>query len=382
MSVPRRIQSSRPTFTDLPAILRDLEQVLASGRLMLGPYLEQFERAFAALVGTREAIGVSSCTSALEIVLRYVGVEGREVIVPTNTFLATANAVRYAGGTPVLTDIHPETLCLDAATLARALSPRTNAVILVHLAGLIPADVTAIRSLCEARGIPLIEDCAHAHGAAFAGTRAGAFGLAGCFSFYPTKVMTTGTGGMITTSDPALSDYARSVRLHGRGSGPGSGQEVLERLGNDWLLDEVRCVLGLHQLRQLDETLARRRALAERYLTRLQTVPGVKPIAPDARCRPSWYKFMVLMEPPVEVERLRGALLEQGIESERLYWPPCHLQPVVRRMFGGREGMFPVAEGVLRRQLCLPLHAGMSADDVERVVACLERELAALCAGS
>ena len=376
----KRIQSSRPTFTDVPEVLHDLEQVLASGRLMLGPYLEQFEAAFAALVGTRHAIGVTSCTSALEIVLRYVGVEGGEVIVPTNTFLATANAVRYAGGAPVLADIHPETLALDAVNVTRALSPRTKAVILVHLAGLIPADVTAIRLLCEARRIVLIEDCAHAHGAAFAGTRAGAFGLAGCFSFYPTKVMTTGTGGMITTDDAALSDFARSVRLHGRGAGPGSGQDALERLGNDWFLDEVRSVLGLHQLRHLEETLARRRALAERYLTRLQTVPGVKPVASDARCRPSWYKFMVLVDPPASVESLQRVLLEQGIESERLYWPPCHLQPVWRRLFGGREGMFPVAEEALRRQLCLPLHPALSEGDVDDVVESLERELMTTCA--
>ncbi len=376
-----RIQAARPLFHDIPSILRDMEHVLASGRLMLGPYLDRFEAAFAERVKTRYAIGVSSCTSALEITLRAVGVEGREVIVPTNTFLATANAVRYAGGTAVLTDINPHTLCLDETNITRALSSRTAAVILVHLAGLISPAVKVIRSLCAAKGIALIEDCAHAHGASFDGIAGGAFGLAGCFSFYPTKVITTGSGGMITTNDPELAEFARSVRLHGRGNCAGTGLEVIERWGNDWFLDEVRSVLGLHQLSHLNEMLAVRRAVAAHYLERLDGMPGVLPIVPDVQCRPSWYKFMVLLEPPASVEHLQRVLLETyEIETERLYWPPCHLQPVMRRLCGGREGMFPVAEERLRRQLCLPLHAGMSVNDAERVVDCLERELLSFCA--
>lgn len=369
----RRIQAARPLFHDIPDILRDLEQVLTSGRLMLGPYLEQFETAFAAMAGTRYAIGVSSCTSALEITLRYVGVEGGEVVVPTNTFLATANAVRYAGGTPVLTDIHPETLCLDQANLTRALSPRTKAAILVHLAGLIPTDVGPIRSLCEARGIALIEDCAHAHGAAFAGTKAGAFGLAGCFSFYPTKVMTTGTGGMITTNDATLNDYARSVRVHGRGD----DSDMMIHLGNDWFLDEVRSVLGLHQLRHLEELVARRRAIAYAYLEQLHPFPQLQPILPDARCHPSYYKFPVLLDAPLSGLRLKAALERYGVEAESLYYPPCHLQPVYRRRFGYTEGMCPIAEDALKRQLCLPIHAGMTLDDVRYVVSCLAKALQA-----
>ena len=194
MSLPRRIHSSHPVFTDIPAILQDIGQVLTSGRLMLGPYLEQFEQAFAQLVGCRYAIGVSSCTTALEITLRYLGIEGAEVVVPTNTFIATANAVIYAGGTPVLTDISPDTLCLDPVNLRSALSGKTKAVVLVHLAGMMTPDLPQIHAMCQERGIALIEDCAHAHGATFAGVHAGATGLAGCFSFYPTKLMTTGNG--------------------------------------------------------------------------------------------------------------------------------------------------------------------------------------------
>lgn len=368
------IQSARPVFPDVPGVLSDLEQVLRSGRLMLGPYLERFESEFAQAIGCRYAIGVNSCTTALEIVLRYLGVNGAEVIVPTNTFIATANAVLAAGGTLVLTDINPDTLCLDLANLQRAVTSKTKAVIVVHIGGLMTPDIIAIRSFCAVQGMALIEDCAHAHGASFQGTKAGAYGFAGCFSFYPTKIMTTGTGGMITTDDEGLNDYTRSVRLHGRSQRPGSSPELITHVGNDWLLDEIRSVLGLHQLRQLDAILATRRALANGYATRLHALAGVTPLAGDARGEPSYYRFMVLVDLPISASRLKHALWEQhGIETERLYFPPCHLQPIYRKLFNGHEGMFPVAEAVLARQLCLPVHAAMSLDDVGCVVDSMEQ---------
>ncbi len=376
MSIPLRVQAARPLFTDIPDILTDVERVLSSGRLMLGPYLERFEAEFARSVGSRYAIGVNSCTTALEITLRHVGVEGAEVIVPTNTFVATANAVVFAGGRPVLTDVNPDTLCLDAATLRRALSSKTKAVILVHLAGIVSPDLPRIQSLCAERGIPLIEDCAHAHGATFEAAHAGTFGFAGCFSFYPTKLMTTGTGGMIATNDPGLNDYARSLRLHGRSLSPQAPPEAITNLGNDWFLDEVRAVLGLHQLRRLPEQLTARRALAHTYRSLLRELPMVKPLEPDPRCQPSYYKFVVLAEGPHAGPRLREALREKhGIEAESLYFPPCHLQPLYQRLFGYREGMFPVAEERLERQLCLPVHGGVSAEDAGYVVGCLAEEL-------
>lgn len=375
--MPRIIRCARSAFGDVAAVLSDMEKVLMSGRLMLGEYLERFEREFAEYVGRRYAIGVSSCTAALEIVLRYVGVDEGEVVIPTSTFIATANAVVYAGGRPVLTDIGPATLALDVPNLLGALSERTRAVIVVHLAGLIAPEIERMRSICAERAIPLIEDCAHAHGARLGGVRAGAFGLAGCFSFYPTKLMTTGTGGMITTNDGGLDEFARSARLHGRGQGDRGGLDDIVEMGNDWFLDEVRSVLGVHQLRELDGNLARRRSLVDRYLERLGGVPDIVPIRPAPDCEPSYYKFMVLFESRVDVQDLRRRLWDRhGIETESLYFPPCHLQPVYRRRFGYREGMLPVAEITLRRQLCLPLHGSLSPDDVDYVVECLGEELA------
>lgn len=376
MSPARTVASSRPTFTDLPSVLSDLERVLASGRLMLGPSLARFEEAFAGSVGCRYAIGVNSCTTALEMILRDVGVEGGEVIVPTLTFVATANAVLYAGGRPVLVDVDPNTLCLDVDMVRRSLSEKTRAVILVHLGGLITPALPEIRALCAERGAALIEDCAHAHGASFDGTPAGSFGLAGGFSFYPTKILTTGGGGMITTNDARLNDSARRMRCHGRSTDPREPQDTASVFGNDWFLDEVRSVLGWHQLQQLEAQRCQRQALADAYLTALEDVPQVEPIVPDPRCRPSHYTCMVRVEGSRSGRSLRAILRERhGIEAESLYDPPVHLQPIYRQRFGYREGMCPIAEEVAGQQVCLPLHPGLSLEDVQYVAGCLATEL-------
>lgn len=372
MGPARTVHSSRPTFSDVPAILQELEVVLRSGRLMVGPYLARFEEAFAASVGCREAVGVSSCTAALEIALRYVGVEGAEVVVPANTFIATANAVLYAGGRPVLADVESRSLSLDVVALQRALTDKTRAVILVHLGGLISPALPAIRALCAERGLALLEDCAHAHGAAWDGASAGSFGLAGCFSFYPTKILTAAGGGMITTNDPALAEFARRVRVHGRRE----AVEAVAEFGNDWFLDEVRSVLGWHQLQRLNEQWAVRRRLADAYVSALRPLTPLTPVMPDPRCRPSWYRFMVRCEGAVSGRWLREFLRERhGIEAEALYDPPVHLQPIYRARFGYRGGEFPVAEELARRQLCLPLHPGLSLDDVQYVSECLAAAL-------
>lgn len=372
MSPARAVQSSRPTFSDVPAILQELGAVLRSGRLMVGPYLARFEEAFAASVGCREAVGVSSCTAALEIVLRYVGVEGAEVVVPANTFIATANAALYAGGRPVLADVEPRSLSLDLVALREAITDKTRAVILVHLGGLISPELPAIRALCAERRLALLEDCAHAHGAAWEGASAGSFGLAGCFSFYPTKILTAAGGGMITTNDPALGEFARRVRVHGRRD----AAEAVAEFGNDWFLDEVRSVLGWHQLQRLNEQWAVRSLLAEAYRSALRPLTPLAPVLPDPRCRPSWYTLIALCEDPSAGRWLREGLRERyGIEAEALYDPPVHLQPVYRARFGYREGAYPVAEALARRQVCLPLHPALSLEDVRYVTDCLAEAL-------
>lgn len=378
MMANRRISSARPSFTDVPAILQELEDVLRSGRLILGSYLSRFEEAFAASVGCRYAIGVSSCTAALETVLREVGVEGGEVVVPTLTFVATANAVLYAGGQPVLVDVDPATWCPDVHIVRQALSKKTRAVILVHLGGLMTPAVPAIQAFCAERGLALIEDCAHAQGATLHGKPAGSFGRAGCFSFYPTKVLTTCGGGMITTNNARLNDFARRARCHGRSTDPRASQDVMSVFGNDWFLDEMRSVLGWHQLQQLTEQHHQRQALADAYVAALRDFSQIQPILPEVGCRPSHYKFMTRVDPALSGREVRAILRERhGVETDALYDPPVHLQPIYRQRCGYQEGHCPMAEEIARQQVCLPLHPGLSLEDVRYVTECLVAELGA-----
>jgi dTDP-4-amino-4,6-dideoxygalactose transaminase len=369
------IPSNRPFFSlkQIRWIQRALFRILSSGRLILGPYTAELERAFAAYVGTPHAVALSSCTAALEIALRFFGVKDREVIVPTNTFVASANAVRFAGGTPVLADIDPECLGLDLEDLERKLNHRTRAVIVVHIAGLVHPRLEEIRSLCRQQNVVLIEDVAHAAGATYRGRMGGTFGEAGCFSFYPTKVITTGTGGMLVTPQEDLADFARCLRHHGAGK---QGLTQITHLGNDWLLDEVRAAIGLAQLREIERIIARRRAVAAQYHGALRGHPRAQPLPDPPKTRHVYYKYAVKLGRPEERGRLVDLLKSRhGIETGSIYYPPVHLQPLYAKEPGRRKMSFPKADEVLPRLICLPVHARMALADVQRVLAAFQEAL-------
>jgi perosamine synthetase len=367
-----KLQVARPLFPELELLLRRLSEVLTSGWLMNGRFSLEFEEKFAAYCGSSYAVAVNSCTTALEIVLKYIGVAGGDVIIPTNTFLATANAAIFAGATPVLADIKPGTYFLDPAEVGKLISSRTKAVIAVHIAGHIPPEIREIQLICEEKGIPLIEDCAHALGASYGLKMAGTFGLAGCFSFYPTKIITTGTGGMIVTGDENLERFARSVRLHGAGRNLGD----IIHIGNDWFLDEVRSCLGLNQMENLAFFLERRREIAACYDRLIEQVEDIQKFPVDELSRHAYYKYPVQITADIDVLKLKKSFPQKyGFELESVYWPTCHLQPVYRKKFGFDIGMFPVAESTLSRQVTLPIHAAISMDDAKYALDCLISEI-------
>jgi perosamine synthetase len=368
----RELQVALPIFPEPEVLLQRITSVLASGRLMNGKFTAEFEERFADYARSPYAISVNSCTTALEIVLKYIGVVGGEVIIPTNTFLATPNAAIFAGATPVLADIKARTYFLDPEEVRRLISPKTRAVIAVHIAGYIPPEIEEIKTICDAHGIPLIEDCAHAAGAAFRGRAAGTFGLAGCFSFYPTKIITTGTGGMIVTEDKNLQDYARSMRVHGAGK----DLTDITNIGNDWFLDEIRSCLGLNQLEHLEDFLAARREIAACYDEWIGATGLIEKYPLHEESRHAYYKYPVQITADIDVRNLKIYFPEKnGYELESLYWPACHLQPVYQKNFGYRPGLFPVAEAILSRQVTLPLHAALTRDDAEYAFGCLLTEL-------
>ena len=370
MNVP----AARLVFSDedRAAVLAMVDETLRTGSLTLGPYTRELEDAFRARHEAPHAVAVSSGTSALEIILRTLDVEGREVVVPANTFFATAAAVLHAGGTPRFADVAPDTMTLSAATVEAALGENTAGVILVHIGGLISPEVDAIRALCDRRGLFLVEDAAHAHGSSFDGRPAGSFGIASAFSFYPTKVMTTGEGGMIVTGDERIRDDAHIYRDQGKAGFLG-GDHV--RLGYAWRMSELNAAVGIVQLRRLDEFIKIRREVADQYDEGLHRIEGIAPLVPSPGSETNYYKYIAMLDPGIDRPAVKQALKEKhGVSlSGEVYAAPLHHQPVFADL---HEGALPVAEDVCRRHVCLPIHSDMTRDETAHVIASLRTVLA------
>jgi dTDP-4-amino-4,6-dideoxygalactose transaminase len=366
----KKISGARPLFhkDDVPELMARLEKIVRGGRLIFGENTREFEESFRQHVGTRHAISVNSCTTALEIVMRFFGVKGREVILPTNTFASCVKAVMYAGGTPVLAGMNPHTFCFDTEDVISRINDRTAGILVVHLAGLIYPEIDRLREVCRERGLFLIEDPSHAHGATIDERPAGSLADAACFSFYPTKVMTTGTGGMITTDNDELDSYARSVRHHGQGE----SLESIINLGNDWCMDELSAALGVYQLKRLKENVAHRNQVVQWYREALREIEWISaPVYPEHLLH-AYYKFPVVLADEIDKNKLREIILEEyQIELGSIYDPPCHMHPVFQREFGWEAGMFSETEAALRQQICLPVHAAITEDDVTAVVTAL-----------
>jgi perosamine synthetase len=345
-------------------ILGRIDECLQSGRLTLGPYGAELEKAFAQRCQVRYAAAVNSGTSALEIILRAIGVEGREVVVPTNTFYATAGAVRHAGARIRFADCEPESFALDAESLRKTIGPQTAAVIIVHIGGIISPHIGEIRAICDEAGIPLVEDAAHAHGSMLNGKAAGSFGRAAAFSFYPTKVITSGEGGIIVTDDEGIYQEALIYRDQGK---EGFTTNFHVRLGYNWRMSEPHAIIGLAQLRRLDEFIERRNAVAAIYDEGLKALaPTVTAVRPPAGSLCNYYKHIALLD-GVDRAATKKLLREEfgvGLSGE-VYDTPCHLQPV----FGDvADGPLPKAEDLCARHICLPVSAKMTSDDARYVI--------------
>ncbi len=364
------IYASSPCFSEdsLNQILSDLRGVLTSGRLTDGPHVHDFEEKFAKYNGSKYAVAVSCCSAALEISLRHFNLKGREVIVPTNTFVATANAVIFAGGKPVFADMNPDTLGADVEDIKRKVTANTAGVIVVHLAGLVCPQIRELQDFCHQKGLFLVEDCAHAHGATMNGQKAGAFGDSGCFSFYPTKVMTTCEGGMLTTDNEELSQTARCLRTYGQ-----DANRLMVTLGFNWRLNEMAAVIGKHQLEHLDEFIERRNQIAHWYQEAIGNVAGVSVFRVPAGFRHSYYKYPVRLADGIDRIKVASTLKDKfGVESGHVYYPPVHLHPYYRETFGTKEGDQPNAERVLPQVLCLPMHYGITKENVAYIRDALE----------
>jgi perosamine synthetase len=369
------VQAARIVFpaADRDEIAAATAEILRTGALTLGPYTRQFESAFSeahsrdGADGVPRAVAVSSGTAALEVILRSIGVEGRDVIVPANTFFATAEAALRAGARPVFADIDPATFALSPQTVAAALTPRTAAVMLVHIGGLITPQAGELRRFCAQRGIALIEDAAHAHGSTYAGQPAGSFGAAAGFSFFPTKVITCGEGGMILTASAELERDARVYRDQGKGAAA-ANHHVLH--GYAWRMSEQAALTGLVHLRRLGQFIEHRRAVAARYDTLLAGLDGLEPLAEPDGCRGNYYKYIAILPPGADRARFRRQLADEHDVrlAGEVYDLPLHRQPVFAE-FAGDGPPLPVAEDLCARHVCLPVHSDMTDGEVDQVCA-------------
>jgi len=371
-----RVPAARIVFSeaDRAQITAAATEILSSGQLTLGAYTRDFEDAFAHAHGAPFAVAVNCGTAALEIILRAIGVTGADVVLPTNTFAATAFAVLRAGGRPVFADVSPRTLALSAATVEAALTADTKAVVIVHIGGLIPDDIGEVQALCAARGLMLVEDAAHAHGSTRAGRHAGSFGAAAAFSFYPTKVITSGEGGMILTADERIRDEALLFRDQGKAGFLGN---VHIREGYAWRMSELHAVTGLVHLRRLPEFLANRARVAALYDAAIDEIAGVERILVPPGDVNNYYKYVVLPRPGVDRSSLRKELKERhgvGLAGE-VYEAPLHQQPVFEQHAGGA---LPVAEDLCARHICLPVHSDMTDQEADHVLTALSAALRTL----
>jgi perosamine synthetase len=362
----KKINMADPHFNeeDRKWIHREIDAIL-DGALSMGPNVESFERAFAARLGVRHAVAMNSCTSTLEAALLANHCAGREVIIPAETFIATGMAVHLTGGTPVFAEISGSTLCLDFEDVKRKVTPRTAGVILVHMTGLVTPDVLEFRRFCDANQLFLIEDAAHSPGARHAGREAGSFGHVGCFSFFPTKVITAGEGGMLTTDDDEIAAFARSFQHRGRDMG--SQLERYVRPGWNVRMTETTALLGRVQLSHLDEFLFRRRQVAAIYGRELLGLKGVTLLLPETLESSSFWKVPLLLDRALDRVAITDRMAAAGVTVDWAYQPALHLQPVFRELYGTAEGLLPQTEDLLSRHLCLPCHPRMSNDDAIRV---------------
>lgn len=357
---------------DRTEILQRIDQALAAGQLTLGKYGKEFEECFAAYVGTKYAVAVNSGTSSLEIPLRILSVTGKTVLVPTNTFFATPAAVLHAGGKVSFVDADVETFSLDVESLKRSITPDTVGVIVVHIGGIVTPRMAEIQGVCHDHGLWLFEDAAHAHGCSYNGQIAGTFGVAASFSFYPTKVMTSGEGGMIVTNDENLANEAKLYRDQGKLN---FTQNLHGKLGYNWRMSEPHAIIGLSQLGRLEEFIAARQHIAAIYDQHLAGVPGIHPLLVRNGCRCNYYKYIALLDKGIDRAALKKTLREQyeiGLSGE-VYELPCHLQPIFQE--GYREGDFPVAEEICRRHVCLPIYVTMTDEEAQYVVSSLKEVL-------
>ena len=358
----------------------EIEEVIdsmKSGWLGTGPKVHRFEEMFREYKGTKYAMALNSCTACLHLAMLAIGIQpGDEVLVPTMTFAATANAVIHAGGKPVLVDCQRDTMNIDPADIERKITPKTKAIIPVHFAGR-ACDMDAITSIAQEHNLKIVEDCAHAIETEYHGQKAGTFGDIGCFSFYVTKNIVTGEGGMAITDNTEYADKIKVLGLHGmskdawrRFSDSGYKHYQVVYPGFKYNMMDIQAAMGIHQLPRVDKYWRRRQEIWNHYNEAFSDLPVFTPAPIDPDTKHAYHLYTLLLD----IDRLkitRDQFLEQMTKRKigvGVHYIALHLQPYYQQTFGYKKGDFPNAEWISDRTVSLPLSAKLTDEDVRDVI--------------
>jgi dTDP-4-amino-4,6-dideoxygalactose transaminase len=366
--------------------IREVTEAILSGWVTTGPKTKEFERQFAAAAGAKHAIALNSCTAALHLALEAVGVRaGDEVITTPYTFAASAEVIRYFDARPVLVDVDAETLNIRADLIERAVTSKTKAILPVHIAGA-SADLDPILDVARRHGLAVVEDAAHSFPTRYKGRTIGSIGHVTCFSFYATKTITTGEGGMITTDDDAIAERCRIMSLHGiskdawkRYTAEGSWYYEIVAPGFKYNMTDIAAALGLVQLRKVERMSRRRQEIATRYNEAFSEMHELQVPAEPAYSTHAWHLYMLRLH----LERLsidRAAFVDRLRERNigvSVHFIPLHVHPYYREMYGYAPEDFPVAYREYMREISLPIYSTMSDDDVDSVIAAVADVVAA-----
>ena len=368
-----KVPATLPFFSenDINYILENFRKILEGDSfLSMSVHGESFEQLFSSYIGTKYGVACNSGTSALELICLSIDVDGKEVILPSNTFLATAIAIIRAGGTPVFADCD-NNMCLSSESVTKNITKKTAAVIIVHIGGIVSESTIKIQEICRQNDILLIEDAAQAHGSSLNDTKAGAFGIAAGFSFFSTKVMTTGEGGMVTTDDFSLVQKMRSDREFGKVK-KGNYVNYHESFGYNWRMPEIAALLGIRQLQALSSFINRRQEIAKIYDTEFEGFQDITIVNPVQKDKHNYFKYIILL-PNHDRAKVHIALQENGISpSGYVYEFPLHKLPVFPQY---NDITFLNTEYMCTNHLCLPIFYMMSNEQAYYVASSLKKIL-------
>jgi len=364
----KKITGAQPFFFNKKKITNDFNNIIKSGELSNGIYSEKFEQLFNKTIDTKFSVSVNSGGTALEIALESLNIKNKEVIVPTQTFIASANSVVRAGGMPVFCDIDKKTGCANLETIKKKITKKTAGVVFVYMFGIIPYSILEIKRFCKKNNIFLLEDAAHAHGASIKGHKAGSIGDISTFSFYSTKILTSGEGGIISTNNKKLYEKCKIIRNHGKDL----RKNLFIYPGNNFRLSEIQCMLAYHQLRFIKKFINHRNKIAKIYYQNLKNCKFLEFVQLHPKATNSFWRYPLYLLKKNRIKLQKALLNRHNIRITWMYEPLCHQQPIYKKI---KQKKLLVAEKAIKQLLNLPTHYSVNEKDAKKISQNLLKEI-------